>query len=202
MVMEGIKNYILLLFFWYYFFKFHQYLFCKIHLYLCWKYYVNFSPIFCSPFPLFRSALDNFLTIIVNAVNPVINNYYIHTGHNTVTTCVSNNNEPLPVSIIGHKCTKGVIWTMYLESNLNPLTNDPPSPDKIMALSAFLQTHLWPLCMQINKCEKPMIVHWPDICVVFKEQNNNLAAGSNLFRIPILICEIEGLKDIWGDSKQ
>ena len=56
--------------------------------------------------------------------------------------------------------------------------------------------------MQMNKCEKPMIVHRPDVCVVFKEQNNNLTAGSNLFRIPILICEIEGLKDIWGDGKQ
>ena len=71
-----------------------------------------------------------------------------------------------------------------------------------MALSAFLQMRLWPLCMQINKCEKPMIVHRPDVCVVFKEQNNNLAAGSNLFRIPILICKIEGLKDIWGDGEQ
>ena len=115
---------------------------------------------------------------------------------------MSNNNEPLPVSIIGHKCTKGVIRTTYSESNLNSLTNDPPSPDEIMALSAFLQTCSWPLCMQMNKCEKPTIVRRPDICVVFKEQNNNLAAGSNLFRIPILICEIEGLKDIWGDGKQ
>ena len=56
--------------------------------------------------------------------------------------------------------------------------------------------------MRNNKCEKPTIVHRPDICVVFKEQNNNLAAGSNLFRIPILICEIEGSKDIWGDGEQ
>ena len=140
--------------------------------------------------------------IIVNAVDPVINNYYIHTGHNTVTTCVSNNNELLPVSIIGHKCTKGIIQTTYSESNPNPLSNDPLSPDEIMALSAFLQTHAWPLCMWNNKCEKPTIVHQPDICVVFKEQNNNLTAGSNLFRIPILICEIEGSKDIWGDGEQ
>ena len=111
---------------------------------------------FCSPFPLFRAALDQFITIIVNAVNPVIN---VHTGHNTVTTCVSNNNEPLPVSIIGHKCTKGIICTTYLESNPTPLSNNPPSPDEIIAFSAFLQMHVWPLCMRNNKCEKPTIVH-------------------------------------------
>ena len=147
------KNYILLLFFLLYF-TLHQFPFCTIHLYLCSKYYVNFSPIFCSPFPSFRSALDHFLRIIVNAVDPVINNYYIHTGHSPVTACVSNNNEPLPVSIIEHKCTKGVIRTTYSESNPKPLSNNPPSPDEIMALSAFLQTHAWPLCMRNNKCEK------------------------------------------------
>ena len=98
------------------------------------------------------------------------------------------------MSIIRHKCTKGIIQTKYSESNPNPLSNDPPSPDEIMALSAFLQTCAWPLCIQNNKCEKPTIVHRPDVCVVFKEQNNNLTAGSNLFRIPILICESKGQK--------
>ena len=201
MVMAGIKHYLFLLIFLL-FFTLCEFHFCTIHLSLCSKYYINFSPVFCSPFPSFRRALDDFLTIIVNAIGPVINNYYIHTGHNTVTTCVSNNNEPLPVSIIGHKCTKGVIQTTYLEINLNPLSNDPPSLDEIMAVSAFLQMHTWPLCMRNNKCEKPTIVHQPDVCVVFKEQHNNLDAGSNLFRIPILICEIEGSKDILGDGKQ
>ena len=199
MVMAGIKKlYFITIFLL--FFTLRQFHFCTIHLYLCLKYYVNFSPIFCCPFPLFRTALDHFITIIVNAINPVINNYYIHTGHNTVTTCVSNNNEPLPVSIIRHKCTKGIIWTTYFESNPNPLSNDPPSPDEIIALSVFLQMCAWPLWN--NKCEKPTIVHRRDVCVVFKEQNNNLTAGSNLFRIPILICKIEGSKDIWGNGEQ
>ena len=201
MVMTGIKHYLLLLIFLL-FFTLRQFPFCTIHLYLCAKYYVNFSPVFCSPFPSFRSALDHFLMIIVNTVGPVINNYYIHTGHNTVTTCVSNNNELLPVSIIGHKCTKSIIWTTYSESNPNPLSNDPPSPDEMLALSAFLQMHMWPLCMQNNKCEKPTIGHRPDVCVVFKEQNNNLAPGFNLFRIPILICTKKGSKDIWGNGEQ
>ena len=201
MVMAGIKKlYFITIFLL--FFTLRQFRFCTIHLYSCLKYYLNFSPIFCSPFPLFRTAMEHFIMIIVNAIDQVINNYYIHTGHNTVTTCVSNNNEPLPVSIIRHKCTKGVIWTTYLESNPNPLSNNPPSPDEIIALSVFLQTCAWPLCMRNNKCEKSTIVHQPDVCVVFKEQNNNLAAGSNLFRIPILICEIEGSKDIWGNGKQ
>ena len=106
------------------------------------------------------------------------------------------------MSIIGHKCTKGVIGTTYSESNLNPLSNNPPSPDEIIALSGFLQMRVWPLCMQNNKCEKPTIVHQLDVCVIFKEQNNNLAACSNFFQIPILICKIEGSKDIWSDGKQ
>ena len=58
---------------------------------------------------------------------------------------------------------------------------------------------------EITNVKKPTIVHRQDVCVVFKEQNNNLAAGSNLFRIPILIFEIKGSKRYlgqWWTTKQ
>ena len=79
---------------------------------------------------------------------------------------------------------------------------DPPSTDEIYTLSAFLQTHTWPLCIQNDKCEKQTIVHWPDVCIVYKELNNAIPAGRNMFCIPIFICEVEGLKSVWGEGEQ
>ena len=126
----------------------------------------------------------------------------MNTGKAIVDACVSNNNEPLPVAFISHKCTKPVIRNSYTSSNPNPLNQDPPSTDEIMALSALLQTHAWLLCVWNVQCEKPMIVHWPDVCIVFKELTNVVPAGRNIFRIPILICEIEGSKSVWGEGEQ
>ena len=50
--------------------------------------------------------------------------------------------------------------------------------------------------------KKPTIVHQPDVCIVFKELANAVPAGRNLFQIPILICEIEGSKSVWGEGEQ
>ena len=117
---------------------------------------------------LFRSALDEFLKIILNATLPILNHYNMNTGKAIVDASVSNNNKPLLVAFISHKCTKPVIWNSYTSSNPNQLNQDPPSTDEIMALSAFLQMCAWPLCVQNVQCEKPMIVHQPDVCIVFR----------------------------------
>ena len=121
----------------------------------------------------------------------------MNTGNGIVDASVSNNNEPLPVTFIGHKCTKPVIHNSYTSGNPNPQSQDLPSTDEII-LSAFLQTRAWPLCVRNVQCEKPTIVHRPDVCVVLKELANNVPAGRNMFRIPILICEIEGSKKCLG----
>ena len=126
----------------------------------------------------------------------------MNTGNAIVDASVSNNNEPLPVAFIGHKCMKPVIHNSYTCGNPNPQSQDLPSTDEIMALSAFLQTHAWPLCVRNVKCEKPTIVHRPDVCVVFKELANAVLAGRNMFHIPILICEIEGSKSVWKEGEQ
>ena len=51
---------------------------------------------------LFRSALNEFLKIILNATLPILNHYNMNTGKAIVDACVSNNNEPLPVAFISH----------------------------------------------------------------------------------------------------
>ena len=81
----------------------------------------------------------------------------MNTGNGIVDASVLNNNEP--VTFIGHKCTKPVIHNSYTSGNPNPQSQDLPSTDEIIALSAFLQTHAWPLCVCNVQCEKPTIVH-------------------------------------------
>ena len=151
---------------------------------------------------LFRSALNEFLKIILIATLPILNHYNTNTGKAIVDASVSNNNEPLPVAFIGHKCMKPVIWNSYTSCNPNPLNQDPPSTDEIMALSAFLQMCAWSLCVLNVQCEKPTIVHWLDVCIVFKVLANAIPAGRNIFWIPILICKIEGSKSVWGEGEQ
>ena len=151
---------------------------------------------------LFGSALDQFLKIILNATLPIINHYNTNTGKTNIDASVSNNNKPLPLVFIGHECTWPIIHNSYQSANPNPQTHDPPSTDEVFALSAFLQTHTWPLCVQNDKCEKPTIVHWPDVCIAYKELHNLIPAGGNMFHIPIFICEEEGLKSVWGEGEQ
>ena len=97
---------------------------------------------------------------------------------------------------------KPVVHNSYTSGNPNPQSQDPPSMDEVNALSAFLQTRTWLLCVQNNPCEKPTIVHQPDVCVVFKELNNLVPAGRNMFHISVVICEIEWSKSVWGEGEQ
>ena len=62
---------------------------------------------------LFRSALDQFLKIILNATLSIINYYNTNTGKTNIDASVSNNNEPLPLAFIGHECMQSVIHTSY-----------------------------------------------------------------------------------------
>ena len=151
---------------------------------------------------LLRSALDQFLKIILNATLPIINHYNMNTSKTNIDASVFNNNEPLPLDFIGHECTCPVIHNSYRSANPNPQTHNPPSTDEVFALSAFLQTRTWPLCVRNDKCEKPTIVHQPDVCIVYKELHNLIPAGGNMFLIPIFICEVEGLKSVWGEGEQ
>ena len=140
--------------------------------------------------------------ILVNATVPVVNNYHTTNGNTTVQASVSNNNEQLPVSFISHNCTKNLIRDSYSVGNPNPHNYAAASTDEILALSAFLQMQTWPLCPQMNACKKPTIIHRPDICVVYKVDINTIPVGCNMFRIPIVICEVEGSKDVWGSGEQ
>ena len=172
-----------------------------IHLYfvlfiLCFKIDISIFVL------LFRSALNQFLKIILNATLPIINHYNTNTGKMNIEASVSNNNEPLPLAFIGHECMQPIICNSYRSANPNPQTKDPPSTSEFLALSAFLQTCTWPLCVLNDKCEKPTIVHRPDVCIVYKEVNNALPAGRNMFHIPIFICEVEGSKSVWGEGEQ
>ena len=83
-----------------------------IHLYFVFfilHFKINIS-IFIS---LFRSALDQFLKIILNATLPIINHYNTNTGKMNIDVSVSNNNEPLPLAFIGYECTRSIIYTSY-----------------------------------------------------------------------------------------
>ena len=116
---------------------------------------------------LFRSALDQFLKIILNATLPIINHYNTNTSKTNIDASVSNNNKPLPLAFIGHECTWSIICTSYWSAKTNPQPHDTPSTNEVFALSAFLQTCTWPLCVRNDKCEKPTIVHQPDVCIVY-----------------------------------
>ena len=130
----------------------------------------------------------------------MVNNYFTNINTNTVDVSVENNCELLPIGVVAHKCTKNIIKDAYSAANPNPLSINAASPEEILALSAFLQHPTWPLCTKNNQCQKPNVVHRPDVCVVFKEVNVPLR--HNKFHIPLLICEVEGAKASWDEGEQ
>ena len=122
-----------------------------IHLYFV--FFILYFKIDISIFVLlFRSALDQFLKIILNATLPIINHYNTNTGKTNIEASVSNNNKPLFLAFIGHQCMWPIIRNSYQSANPNPQTQDPPSTDEVFALSAFLKTCTWPLCIWNDKC--------------------------------------------------
>ena len=83
-----------------------------IHLYFVF-FILHFKIDISSFISLFRSALDQFLKIILNATFPIINHYNTNTGKTNIDASVSNNNEPLPLAFIGHECTWSIIRNSY-----------------------------------------------------------------------------------------
>ena len=49
-----------------------------------------------------------------------------------------------------------------------------------------------------NRCRKRNLVHQPDITVIYKEPATTLPLNQYPYRVPILIIEVEGSKDVWG----
>ena len=142
------------------------------------------------------------VTNVLNSTLAVVNNYHQTVNNNIVHATVENNREQLPVAFIRHKCTKNIIMRNYTNANPNPLSYKQPNADEVMALSAFLQYRTWPLCTKNAQCEKPTLIHRPDVCVVFKELHCFVPNGCNKFWIPLLICKVEGLKASWGNGDQ
>lgn len=142
------------------------------------------------------------IDIVLETAVHIINLHHNLWGRNPVTVSISNNCEPIPVSFVRQRCTKQQIKDTYKKSNPHPGSLQQPDTQNIEHLSAFLQHHSWPLCALNPKCQKPTVIHHPDIAVVFEESRQTRPLGASPFRIPILICEIEGSKDVWGGGEQ
>ena len=64
-------------------------------------------------------------------------------------------------------------------------------------VSRYLQTKEWPYCPNVTKCTQPTMCLKPDIVVLlekYKDCDNIQVDG--LFKVPIVIVEIEGFKDL------
>ena len=69
-------------------------------------------------------------------------------------------------------------------------------------MSKFMQVNLWPYCGFNNKCQKKTIIHRPDLAVVHQEAVSVQPLNSTPYRVPLLIIEVKGAKDIWGSGEQ
>ena len=138
---------------------------------------------------------------MLGASRPIINDYHRNFGNTHTSTYVSNNAQPLPISLIRQRSTKNVIEDTYSTANPHPRSNAAADTDALLHLSAFLQHPTWPLCPKADPCRKPTLVHRPDLCVVYEELANSVPVGRNQYKLPIFICEIEGSKDVWGDGE-
>ena len=134
------------------------------------------------------------LNKILGASLPVINQHHINIGNPVTCASAANNKEPLPISVMTHTCSKRDIRAAYTKANPHPRSNRVPQSNYLMDLSAFLQHKSWPMCTKTTPCSKPTLIHKPDLCIVFEE--SNAPNGYNSFHLPILICEIEGAKDV------
>ena len=142
------------------------------------------------------------LNIILGESIPIINQHHrIHQG-TIASACVANNNEPIPIAFIQQHCNKLDIQNTYSSANPNPRDMNVPDQENMFCLSAFLQHRSWPVCHQQQPCEKPTIVHQPDVAVVLREGQHLVPNNCNQYHVPILICEIEGSKDVWGQGEQ
>ena len=88
---------------------------------------------------------------------------------------VANNNEQLPVAFIRHRSPKTIVHGNYSSANPNPRSNQLADTQDILSVSAFLQHPTWPMCTKPAQCQKPTIIHRPDLAVVFEELRQHVS---------------------------
>ena len=103
--------------------------------------------------------------------------------------------------------SKLVIQQTFRNAYPHPHTGvQPTCLQTVNDLSLYLQQPLWPNCVLVNvgACYPSTLTHRPDVAVLLLERpaTRPLPGQSGIYRIPILLVEVEGGKDVWGASEQ
>ena len=116
---------------------------------------------------------------------------------------LANNSESIPIGLVEHQTTKWAIADMYKTANPHPATTVLPYRVDVENVSKFLQTTHWMGCPNLNsKCRKRTLVHVPDVAVLYQEPATAVPGNAYPYKVPILIVEVEGSKDVWGANEQ
>ena len=116
---------------------------------------------------------------------------------------IANNNKNIPLGLVEHQSDKWSISDMYRMANPHPAMTVAPYRVDVNDVSKFLQTRRWMMCPnQGCRCRKRNLVHRPDIAVIYEEPGTTVPGNQYPYRVPILLIEVEGSKDIWGASEQ
>ena len=124
-----------------------------------------------------------------------------------LATFIANNNFNIAGGYIKHTTSKLIIQQTFHNAFPHPQTSVQPTRlQTLNHLSLYLQQVNWPTCPlgNIGPCSPPTLVHKPDIAVLLLERPATwpLPGQGAIFRIPILLVEVEGGKDVWGASEQ
>ena len=106
------------------------------------------------------------------------------------------------MAFIEHQTSKDRVADMHRRGHPHRATGAQPNIADVRDLSKFLQTATWFPCQNNPKCEKSHIVHRPDLAIIFREPPVGIPLGTILYKIPILITEVEGSKAGWGRFEQ
>ena len=125
----------------------------------------------------------------------------------TLTTFVSNNNFNISAGYIEHSTSKLIIQQIFENAYPHPRTGVQQTRlQTVNDLSLYLQQPTWPTCVLANvgACSPPTLTHRPDVAVLLLERpaTRPLPGQGSIYRIPILLVEVEGGKDVWGASEQ
>ena len=75
----------------------------------------------------------------------------------------------------------------------------------LKATLLLMQQRTWPYCQLQPPCRRPNASHHADLSITFGENVNALPQnfrGQKLFNVPLVIFEVEGGKDVWGQAEQ